>query len=324
MADDGQILEYGRFVLRAEAQAVASQAERLGAEFARAVRMILDCKGLVVATGMGKAGFVAQKVSATLASTATPSIYIHPAEAYHGDLGRIGPEDLVLAFSNSGETDEVVRLIPRIREIGAKILALASRADSSLGKAADVTLAIGKIEEPCPLRLAPSASTTAMLALGDALALTVLKERGVDERRYALYHPGGQIGRSLLRVEELMRTGDRFPVAEENTGVLDAVARITSARAGAICVVDAAGRLSGIFTDGDFRRLVAGGTDLKVARLGDHMTRKPLSIPAGRAAREAAELMGRRKVNQVPVVDVEGRPIGILDIQDLVALRVEA
>jgi arabinose-5-phosphate isomerase len=312
------MLEYARQVLKAEADAI--RALELGKTFETAVKALLACKGHVVATGMGKAGIIAQKVSATLASTGTPSTYLHPAEAYHGDLGRIAREDVVLAFSNSGETDELIQLLPSIRQIGAKIIAITSRADSTLGKGSDLVLPIGKIEEPCPLKLAPSASTTAMLALGDALALCVLKERGWDESKYAFLHPGGELGRRLKKVEEIMRTGARNPVVDENARVKDALVKITESRAGAVAVVNGSGKLSGIFTDGDLRRTISKNPGVLEEKIRSVMTRDPKRAKAGDLAMEAALLMSEKKIDELPVVDAAGKPIGMLDVQDLLEL----
>lgn len=315
-------LEYARRVLKAEAKAVQSLARRIGPEFERAVRLILGCKGKVVATGMGKAGIIAQKISATLASTGTPSIFLHPAEAMHGDLGRIVKEDVVLALSNSGETSELIALLPSIRELGARIVSITASASSSLAKTSDVVLTIGDIEEPCPMKLAPSASTTAMLALGDALALTVLRERGFSEEDYAFFHPGGALGKRLKKVSDIMRTGERNPVIDETRPVKVALELITRSRAGAISVVNGKGRLTGIFTDGDLRRHVAADPDVLNAPIKEVMTRNPITISPDKYVYQAAEILGRRKIDELPVVDARGRPIGMLDVQDLLDLGI--
>jgi arabinose-5-phosphate isomerase len=222
-------LNYARDVLRIEAAAIGSL--RIDEHFGRAVEMILGCRGSVLVTGMGKAGFVAAKISATMASTGTPSHFLDPAEAYHGDLGRVRREDVVLALSNSGETAEVVRLVPSFREIGARVISLTARRDSPLGRASDIVLELGDVDEACPIGIAPSASTTAMLALGDALALTAMKERAFGKEQYARLHPGGELGRRLARVRDVMRTGERLAVVPEHTTVAEAIKRITSARA---------------------------------------------------------------------------------------------
>jgi arabinose-5-phosphate isomerase len=312
------MLDYAKQVLKAEADAIRSLP--LGKPFEEAVKAVLGCRGHVVATGMGKAGLIAQKVSATLASTGTPSTFLHPAEAYHGDLGRIVKEDVVLAFSNSGETDELIQLVPSIRQIGAKIVSITAKSDSTLGKNSDVVLPIGRIEEPCPLKLAPSASTTAMLALGDALALCVLKERGFDESKYAFLHPGGDLGRRLKKVEEIMRTGARNPTVDENSFVKDAVLKITACRAGAVAIVNGTGRLTGIFTDGDLRRAISKNPGVLDEKIKTVMTRDPKVARGNDLAMEAAMLMSEKKIDELPVVDAHGKPVGMLDVQDLLEL----
>lgn len=310
-------LNRAREVLRTEAQAILSLVDRLGAEFEQVVAAVAACKGHLVVTGMGKAGLIGQKISATFASTGTPSIYLHPAEAYHGDLGRVLPEDVVLALSNSGETDELLRLLAPFRRIGAKLVAFTASRQSTLGKNADLVVELGRIEEACPLGLAPSATTTALLALGDALAFCVFEARGFDREKFAFFHPGGQLGRRLLKVSEVMRSGDRNAVVREDTPVTEAVAAITRARAGAVCVVDASGRLAGIFTDGDLRRILGRDPKLVAGRIGDVMTRAPKTIGPDRLADEAVRILREKKIDELPVVDATGAPVGMLDVQDL-------
>jgi arabinose-5-phosphate isomerase len=307
----------GREILKIEAGAVLSLAERLGPEFDDAVEAITAARGHLVVTGMGKAGLVAQKISATFASTGTPSIFLHPAEAYHGDLGRVLAADVVLAISNSGETEEVVRLLPSIKQIGAKVVAVTASKASTLGRTADIVIELGRIEEACPLKLAPSATTTAILALGDALALCVLEARGFDKEQFAFFHPGGDLGRKLLKVSEVMRTGDRNPTVREDTPLTEAIATITRARAGAVGVVDASGKLSGIFTDGDLRRTMSRDPRLIVSRIGDVMTRNPRTISPDRLASEALKVLHEKKIDEIPVVNAAGEPVGMLDVQDL-------
>jgi arabinose-5-phosphate isomerase len=316
---------YGQEVIRAEARALSALVDRLDESFARAAELILNCHGRVVTTGMGKAGLIGQKISATLASTGTPSLPLHPAEAFHGDLGRIVKDDVVLAISNSGETAEIVELVPEVKKIGARIIAITGGGDSSLARHADVVLNLGHIEEACPLGLAPSCSTTAMLALGDALALTVLKRRNFSKEDFARYHPAGDLGRQLLTVEEVMRTGGNFPVVGEETSVEEALRAIARSKdrsgsvAGSVCVVNPRGRLIGIFTDGDLRRhLESEGPDLLKRAITDVMTRGPrLFIRSGRLATEALRIMAENKVDELPVVDEEFHPLGNIDIQDL-------
>jgi len=318
-------LSYGREVIRAEAQVLLALAERLGPSFDRAVELVAGCKGRVVTTGMGKAGIIGQKISATLASTGAPSLPLHPAEAFHGDLGRIVKDDLVLAISNSGETEEIVRLVPEVRKIGARIIAVTADRNSALARHADVVLELGRIDEACPLGLAPSCSTTAMLALGDALALAVLKRRNFSKEDFARYHPAGDLGRQLLTVQEVMRTGERFPVVGEETTVTEALDAITQSKdrsgsvAGSVSVVDSEGKLVGIFTDGDLRRhLQEEGSTLLEREVKEVMTRGPrLFIRMGRLAAEALRIMADNQIDDLPVVDEEFHPQGNIDIQDL-------
>ncbi len=315
-------LEHAREVLRTEAAAISSLVPRIDETFAKAVAAILGCTGAVIVTGMGKAGIVGQKISATLASTGTPSHFLHPAEAYHGDLGRVLKEDVVIALSNSGETEEVVRLLPRIREIGASLIAMTASRGSSLGKLSDLVLELGAIEEACPLGLAPSASTTALLALGDALALTVLKERGLDKEDYARFHPGGELGRRLAKVRDVMRNGERNPTVTEDVPVSGAIAKITAARAGAVSVVDKTGRFAGIFTDGDLRRLLAKNPAGMSLAIGQVMTRNAMTIAPDRLVGEALRILREKKFDELPVVNEKGDVVGMLDIQDLIGVGI--
>jgi arabinose-5-phosphate isomerase len=313
---------YGQTVLAAEARAIGLV--RIGEPFARAVEWILGCAGRVVVTGMGKPGFVAQKISATLASTGTPSLFVHPAEAAHGDLGRIARDDVVIALSNSGETEELTRLLPSLRKIGAKVVAVTKDANNSLARGADLVVEIGDVEEACPMGLAPTASTAVLLAVGDALAMTVLANRAFDKEEYAIFHPGGKLGRGLMKVGELMRRGAANPVVPEAAPLSAAVAVMTETpgRPGATSVVDAAGLLVGIFTDGDLRRLVEHGqTDFSKPVAGA-MGKNPRRVKPDLLVTEAAHLMRKMRIDQVPVVDDEGKPVGLLDVQDLLAAKI--
>jgi arabinose-5-phosphate isomerase len=315
------IVDYARDVIRAEADAVAQLGARLNGAFARAVEMVLACPGRVVVTGMGKPGFIAQKISATFASTGTPSLYLHPAEALHGDLGRLVPGDMVLALSNSGETDEIVRLLPAIRRLGAPIVAMTSGPRNSLADRADAVLEIGPVPEACPLGLAPTASTVALLAMGDALAMAVQHRRGFSPEQFASLHPGGALGRQLLRVRDVMRTGSRNPTVRWDASLREtaAVMTRTEGRPGAASVVDAQGKLVGIFTDGDLRRLVQSG-EVDFARpVSAVMGKSPRTVGPDSLATAAAEMLRDTQVDQLPVVDGEGRPVGLLDVQDLLA-----
>jgi arabinose-5-phosphate isomerase len=313
-------LAFAREVLDLEARAIAGLAERIDERFLDAVRLVLRCKGRVVVTGMGKPGLIGQKISATLASTGTPSYALHPAEALHGDLGRVVKQDVLLVISNSGETDEIVQLLPLVKKLGAKIIAITGKRDSTLGRHCDVLLDIGPIEEACPLGLAPTTSTTAMLALGDALALAVQKERQWTPEEYAFYHPGGSLGRKLLKVDEVMRKGGANPLIPQDRTVKEALFAITEARAGAISCVDADGRLAGIFTDGDLRRHLATEPNVEAETIANVMTRNPITIAPDRLAAEAAQVLRERRIDELPVVDADGRPVGMIDVQDLLAV----
>jgi arabinose-5-phosphate isomerase len=319
---DRAFVEYGRTVIAAEARAIG--AVQLGDAFAQAVRAILGCKGRVVVTGMGKPGFVAQKISATLASTGTPSLYVHPAEAAHGDLGRIARDDVVIALSNSGETEEILRLLPALRKIGARIVAVTRDRSNPLARGADLVLPIGNVEEACPMGLAPTASTAVLLAVGDALAMTVLANRPFDREEYALFHPGGKLGRGLMKVSELMRHAEANPVVREDAPLAAAVAVMTETpgRPGATSVVDAAGRLVGIFTDGDLRRLVEHGQTDFALPVSSAMGRDPRTIGPDALVVDAARVLRQARIDQVPVVDGDGRPVGLLDVQDLLSAKI--
>jgi arabinose-5-phosphate isomerase len=313
---------YGSTVIEAEARAIGRVA--LDESFAEAVRWCLDCKGRVVVTGMGKPGFVAQKISATLASTGTTSYYLHPAEAAHGDLGRISKDDVVIALSNSGETEELLRLLPALKKIGARIVAVTRDLANPLARGADLVVAIGNVEEACPMGLAPTASTAVLLAVGDALAMTVLANRPFDREEYALYHPGGKLGRGLMKVRELMRGAEGNPVVREDEPLSAALAVMTKTpgRPGATSVVDAAGKLVGIFTDGDLRRLVEHGQTDFGRPVSAAMGRNPRTVRPDGLLVDAARVLRTARIDQVPVVDDEGRPVGLLDVQDLLAARV--
>jgi arabinose-5-phosphate isomerase len=316
-------LRYGREILEQESRALAEVARRLGPEFSEAVQLLQACRGCVIVTGIGKAGLVGQKIMATLASTGTPAHFLHPAEAVHGDLGRVQPEDILLALSYSGETDEIVRLLPSFQQLGIPIVAITSSAESSLGRAARVVLSIGPVREACPLGLAPSTSTTVMLALGDALALVVSRMKRFGREDFARFHPAGALGRKLSRVEEQMRPLDQCRVASEGLSVREVFAAVSrpGRRTGAIMLVDAQGRLSGIFTDSDLARLFERKQDHQFDRpIAEVMTCQPLTISLHSRMSEAVSLMARRKISELPVVDAEGRPVGLIDITDIVGI----
>jgi arabinose-5-phosphate isomerase len=312
-------------VIQLEARAIEALSGRLGRDFSRAVDLILACKGMVVVTGMGKAGLVGAKLSATLASTGTPSIALHPTEALHGDLGRIRASDVVLVLSNSGETEEVRALLPHVRRIGATIVAVTGTSDSSLARLADCVLDMGAAPEACPLGLAPTASTSAMMALGDALAMVVLAERGFSREDYARYHPGGSLGRRLLRISEVMRRGRELPLVRLGTRVKEAVLTMsrTPGRPGAALIVDESGRLRGIFTDGDLRRLLEGGSAAWLERpVDEFMGKSPKRLGPDALVDDAERLLRENRIDQVAVVDEAGIAVGLIDVQDLLDTRV--
>ena len=315
-------LRFATDVIRAEVKAIQDMADLLGDDFLKAVALLSNCSGRVVVTGVGKAGIIGQKLSATLASTGTPSYSLHPVEAIHGDLGRIVSEDVVLALSNSGKT-EVVDLLPSLKRIGAKVVAVTGNCDSQLAQHADVVLNIGAIEEACPLKLAPTASTTAMLVLGDALALTVAQRKQFSRETYALYHPGGELGRKLLKVEEVMRGLEECGRVPAEMSVREAM-RQSPSRAGALCVVDDAGKLLGIFTDGDLRRHVSRDAEFLDGPIRAVMTASPKRIAIGSLAQEAAKIMEKHQIDELPVVDGADGLRGVIDVQDLLAARLLA
>ena len=320
----------GALVLRLESEAIARLGERFGkagpaAAFERAVAAMLACPGQVVVTGMGKAGVVGQKISATLASTGTPSFFLHPSEALHGDLGRLRPGDVILALSNSGETEEVNQVMAACRKLGNPLIGMTGRPDSTLGQHADHVLDIGRVEEACPLKLAPTASTTVMLALGDALAMAVLEERDFGPRDYAQFHPAGSLGRRLMRVDEVMRKGDAVPLVRAGTSVADALIQTsrTKGRPGASIVVDGDGALAGIFTDGDLRRLLEGGDFSRLELPIDHvMATEPKVLRPTDLAVDAHRLLRENRIDNAPVIDDERRPVGLLDVQDLIEVGI--
>ena len=311
-------LKRAKEVFRIEAEAVASLANKLDHNFTQAVEAIYNCKGRVVVTGMGKAGIIGQKISATLSSLGTPSVWLHSAEAIHGDLGRVTKDDIVIALSNSGETEETKSLIPLIKKIGARIIAITGNRNSGLAKHSDLVLDVSVKREACPLGLAPTSSTTAMLAMGDALAVCLVEKKGFKEKDFALFHPGGALGKKLLlKVEDIMRKGKANPIVKEGAVVKDVLYAITEARAGAASVVDKYGRLSGIFTDGDLRRHLEANANLSAMIVKEVMTRNPISIQPQRLAVEALRILEERKIDELPVVDKQKKPVGMLDVQDV-------
>ncbi len=323
-AADGD-LEYARSVVRAEVAALRSVLRRMGPEFLRAVDMVHACEGNVVVTGVGKSGLIGEKVSATLASTGTPSLYLHSAEALHGDVGRVRAKDVVLALSFSGETDEVLKVVPVVKKIGARLVSVTGNPESRLSRWSDVALDVGRIAEACPMGLVPTSSTTATLALGDALAMTVARRRNFSREDYALFHRGGSLGRQLITVGEVMRKGAEVPTVRRSESVGSALARIsaiTYPRAGAALIVDGRGRLVGIFTDGDLRRHLAEGTAFLERPIGDVMTKDPITVRTTTLVAEALRILKGPKIDELPVLDSRDRPVGVLDVQDVVEIGV--
>ena len=317
MSDHGDALELARKVLRTEAAAILGLVDHVNGDFERAVQLLFDCRGRVIVTGMGKSGIICRKIAATLSSTGTSAWFLHPAEAIHGDLGAIREEDVVVALSHSGETEEIVRLIESIRRIGARLIALTGNQDSTLARAADVTVNCGISEEACPLNLAPTASTTAALAMGDALAMTLLVKKGLREEEFASFHPGGKLGRKLMRVENAMHAGDAAPVVNASTRMPDVIHEMSSKRLGMTCVIGDDERLVGVVTDGDLRRLMSRTPDVGSRTAGEIMTPNPVTISRSALAVEALKVMETHKITSVVVVDGEHRVEGVVHLHDL-------
>jgi arabinose-5-phosphate isomerase len=315
------IIEQAKEVLRMEAEAVNALIPRIGDRFIEAVEMILACDGRVVVTGMGKSGLIGQKIAATLASTGTPAFFLHPAEGIHGDLGMVTVRDVVIALSNSGETDEIINILPALKRIGAKIIAMTGREQSTLAQNADVFLDVAVEKEACPLGLAPTASTTATLALGDALAVALLSERKFTPEEFALFHPGGSLGRKLLlTVEKVMHGGEDNPIIDSHKTLKEALFVITSKGMGATNVIDEHGKLVGIITDGDIRRFLEKGHDVLNQPLTETMTCTPKTITAEKLAAQALQLMENNKprpITVLPVVDADKKPVGMVHLTDL-------
>ncbi len=316
-------LRHARHILQTESDSLARLAGHLDGAFCRAVDYLYECRGAVIVSGMGKAGLVGQKIMATLASTGTPSHYLHPAEAVHGDLGRVHGDDVMLILSQSGETEEVLRLLPSLREFGVPIIAVTARADSTLGRAATASIELGTIAEACTLGLAPSTSTTAMLALGDALALVVSRMRGFGREDFARFHPAGNLGRKLSKVEDMMRPLSQCRVARDDRSVRKVMiaVKVPGRRTGATMLTDATGHLSGIFTDSDLARLFERRREGELDRpIRDVMTRGPTTVEHGSMMTDAVAVMAARKISELPVVDADGRPVGLIDVTDVVGL----
>lgn len=321
MADRLSFQAHGREVLTLEAKAVAELADRIDERFAQACEFILECtrrKGRVVVIGIGKSGHVGGKIAATLASTGTPAFFVHPGEASHGDLGMITPDDTVLAISNSGETSEILTILPIIKRMGATLIALTGNTDSTISKHATVTLDASVDKEACPLNLSPTASTTAVLAMGDALAVALLKAREFTREDFARAHPGGRLGRRLLLyVEDLMHTGNEIPLVSENASLQEALLEMTQKGLGMTGVIDTNNRLCGIYTDGDLRRTLNQGVDVYKTKIADVMNRNPKTITSGILAAETVEMMRQLRINGLYVIDDNKQVIGALNMHDL-------
>ncbi|MCX7798052.1 MAG: KpsF/GutQ family sugar-phosphate isomerase [Melioribacter sp.] len=324
MSDD-QIITKGKEVINIEGNAILNLADSINQEFVKAVRLIYNSKGRVVLTGMGKSGLIARKIVATLNSTGTAAIFMHPTDALHGDLGMVRKEDIVIIISKSGHTEELIRLIPMFKRINVTLIGMLGTTDSLIAKECDVILNIHVNEEACPYDLAPTASTTAALVMGDALAIALLELRGFTEEDFAFLHPGGSLGRRLsLRIEEIMIKGKDIPIVKENTSLKDTIYEITSKRLGTTCVVNEEGILIGIITDGDLRRLLEKTLDLKNLTAGDVMTKKPKTITKEKLASYAIQQMENYKITSLIVVDENFKPEGIVHLHDLVKLGLQA
>ena len=319
----GQALSLARKTFEIEAQAVHALASRVGEEFVQAVRLIAACRGRVVVMGMGKSGHIGRKIAATLASTGTPALFVHPAEASHGDLGMIQPSDVVLAISNSGESEEVVVILPVLSRLGVSLIAITGGLHSTLARQAQVILDSSVAQEACPLNLAPTASTTAQLALGDALAVALLDARCFRQEDFARSHPGGALGRKLLtHVSDVMRSGTAVPQVQPDTSFTELMREMSTRGLGASAVVDEGGQVLGIFTDGDLRRLVEQGVDLRSLRAREVMHAHPQTVRQDALAVDAVALMERHRINSILVVDEDGRLCGALNTNDLMRAKV--
>jgi len=310
-------LSLARKVLQTEAAAILALVDRVDDKFARAVELIRGCKGRVIVTGMGKSGIICRKIAATLASTGTPAFFLHPAEAVHGDLGVIQADDVVIAMSYSGETEELTRVLETLKRIGAPLIAITGGPSSTLAQAANVALDCSVSEEACPMNLVPTASTTAALALGDALAMTVLVEKGFKPEDFANLHPGGKLGKKLMRVEQLMSAGDALPVVQLHSAMRDVIYEMSRKGLGMTSVVEKDGRLAGIITDGDLRRKMATTPNIQDLTARDVMTANPIAISQSTMAVEALAMMELRKITSIVVIDADRRVEGVVHLHDL-------
>jgi arabinose-5-phosphate isomerase len=314
--DEG-LIDLGRQALNIEIDGLRAQLPRLGVDFARACRICLNCRGRIVVTGMGKSGHIGGKIAATLASTGTPAFFVHPGEASHGDVGMITRDDAVLALSNSGETAEILTILPVIKRLGVPLIAFTGNPDSTLARIATVHLDIGVPAEACPLNLAPTASTTAALGVGDALAVALLKARGFTEEDFARSHPAGTLGRRLLYVKDVMRTGEHVPMVRADTTLADGLMEVTSKGLGMTAIVDDAMRVLGVFTDGDLRRALDRAADMRATRMDRVMTVNFKSVRPSTLAAEAVHLMETHRITSLVVLDTDGKIMGALNVHDL-------
>ena len=318
---DETIIENGREAIRIEAEAMQALISRIDEHFARAVKLIFESKGRLIVSGIGKSGIIARKIVATMNSTGTPAIYLHPADAIHGDLGMVRGEDVILLISKSGNTEELKHILPIFRRIGVQVISILGAAQSALGSFSDIILDASVREEACPHNLAPTASTTVALALGDALAVALLKKRDFTIEDFALFHPGGILGkRLLLQIDQIMTKDEKVPIVHQAVPLKDAILEITSKRLGATCVVDDNGSLVGVITDGDLRRLLERDTDMKNLLAVDVMNTKPKAVNTNILASSALELMEKHKITQLIVLGTDKQPIGIVHLHDLVQL----
>jgi arabinose-5-phosphate isomerase len=316
------LLKLAAKVLRVEGEGILGLIPRLDERFLRALELLQACRGRVVVMGIGKSGIIGRKVAATLASVGTPALFLHPAEGVHGDIGMVARDDVAVIISNSGETEEVITLLPAIKRLGIPLIVLTGNPASTLARTADVVLDVSVAEEACPMSLVPTSSTTAALAMGDALAVSLLELRGVTPEDFAFFHPGGSLGRRFLKVEELMHVGDAVPVVSEGTPMAEAILEMTGKRLGATAVVDAEGVLVGIITDGDLRRALQRDHELAGRTAGDLMSSHPKTISRDELAAKALETMERHSITQLLIMDASRRPEGILHLHDILRAKI--
>ncbi|MCD6459747.1 KpsF/GutQ family sugar-phosphate isomerase [bacterium] len=318
--DKKEIIDLAVQVIDIEANELMEMKKRVNDSFYEAVELMCACKGRIIVTGMGKSGLIGRKISATLASTGTPSLSLHPAEALHGDLGMVCPDDVLLALSNSGETEEIKQLLPTIKKIGAKFISVLGNINSTIAQYSDVVLDASVSMEACTLGLAPTSSTTAALVIGDALAICTYEQKGFSIEDFAFYHPAGLLGKRLLKVEDIMRTNDKNAVVKENTTVQETLIAITKAHAGAALIIDNNEKLTGFFTDGDFRRAIENGTDILKKPVSMFMAKNPYCIQPDCLAMEALKIIKEKKFDEMPVIDGDGLLLGLIDEGDLLGL----